>query len=758
MNPLSSIFEGDVNITLPCNSSLYGNGSLYVVNNGTFYGSTNSISPTTGTLVVYGGLGINLNSVFGENISVLYGTSYLTSTIIDTTNGIVSVTGGNAVSIAVGNSSQFIVTGGTLTLTSNTQNVYINGGANSSSAIQLNATNSAGGIQLNSGNGIGGISLISGSGGISNYTSSGALILTCNNANAYLINNTYVNNQNISIELNGATDSQLLIQSSGINQSMSAILINTTNTAGNINLSNYNGLGNGSININTGTGGLNIYTNTGGNLNIITQAANANYLINSNGISGQIMTIGITSANINANNSSLILTSSGINSAININTTNTAGNININQVLYSNASINIFSGMGGFKVKTQTGGSIIMNCYGNNSYYQNFTTNNNQDLTVSVTGGTQSRVNIISDGTTTDAININSTGGIYGYSNGPISFQTTNMLQLATNNSGTPVQIGTPSSTTTIFGNLDVKGTTTNIESVVVTIDDNIITVNNAPAGTSNGGIGIKRYQYANNIYAGDVVQDTPDETGILQTGTMTSITLPFTSNTLDNYYKDWWIMIISGTGAGQVRQIKSYTGLTKVAIIYSTADQTTQVPVQGLDFLTTCDNTSGYSLFPCSMEFMIWNEFVNEFQFGCAPNASNNTLNHFANVQMNNIIANNINTNTINNSTADIITTITLTNNSTTSVAITAFPNNYGCYIVMVEDQVSNGAYAIFNIGRNSYSGNCGNVVRTISIKGANNEMLDISWSANSYPALLYRPSKNISGTTTYNVKIISI
>lgn len=754
-NPLSSIFEGDVNITLPCNTSLYGPGNLNVVNNGSFYGTTDSTSPISGALVVYGGLGVNLNANFGQTLSVLYGTSNLTSTIIDTTNGPVTVTGGNMVSISVGGSSQFVVTQGTLTLTSQVQNVYINGGANSGAAISLTATNNAGGILLQSGSGIGGVSTISGSGGITAFSSSGTISMTCNNASMYLTNNTLVDNQNISIQVNGNTNSKLLLQSSGI---YSAIVLNTTNTGGTITISNNNGLGNGSINMNTGTGGINIYTNTSGNTNIITRAANANFLITSP-TSPQTMTIGITSANTIANASALVLTSSGTNNAISIVSTNTSGNIMISQASYSNGGVNVFAGMGGFNVVTQTGGSVNVDCYGNVSNYTNYTTNNGQDMSISVLGGTQSRVNIICDGTTSDAVNIYSTGGIYGYSDGPISFQSSDIIQIATNNAGTGVQIGTPTSVTTIIGNLDVKGTTTSIESINVTIDDNIIIVNNAPSGTSNGGLGIKRWQYANNISAGDVVQDTPDETGTLQAAnTVTSITLPFTSNALDSYYNDYWIMITSGTGAGQVRKIKSYTGITKVAVIYGTADQTTQVPVEGLDFLTTPNNTSGYSLFPCGYEFMIWNEFTNEFEFGCAPNTTNNSLNHYANVKMNNITATNINTTTINNSTADIITSVVLTNNSLTHVSITAFPNNYGVYTVMVADQVSNGAFATFTIARNSYSGNCGVCNRIVNCKGSNGEMVDMSWPSNSNPQLYYRPSKQINGTTTYNIKIISI
>lgn len=74
--------------------------------------------------------------------------------------------------------------------------------------------------------------------------------------------------------------------------------------------------------------------------------------------------------------------------------------------------------------------------------------------------------------------------------------------------------------------------------------------------------------------------------TGVLQAATSTTVTLSATSSTSDNYYNDTTIAIRSGTGAGQVRQISSYVGSTKVATLYEA-------------WTTTPDNTSAYEILP---------------------------------------------------------------------------------------------------------------------------------------------------------------
>jgi len=767
--PLSTIFEGDVTLGLSSDITQFGYGDLNVNRRGWFFGTEDSVSPTTGTLVCYGGLGIKLNSQFGGDINVLYGTSYLTSTLIDTTNGLMSVTGGNKVYIQVGDESQFITTGGNLTLSSLTQNTILKAGLNSDSAIQITAIDPAGGIRILSGSDIGVINMISGSGGINGFSSSGNINLTSNNGSISISNNTLSDNQNLSIQLNNNTDSQLLIQSAGTNVTRSALVINTTNTAGNIYVTNCSrGTGNGSINLLSGTGGINLKASTTGNINLTAQSGNMNLILNSStSYPGQILTVAVQ----NTSDSALVLSSSGINvtnTALQLVTTNTAGNISISQAPYSMGAVNTLTGRGGFNVVTQTGGSVTINAYGNTSLYTNSTTDDYQDLTVSVTGNTKSRVNIKSEGTTYDAINISSTGGIYAVSNGPVNIESKDIssgIKIGTDISNIPIYLGTPSSTTTVYGNFDVKGTTTTIESVTMTVVDNVVVVNNAPSGTSNGGLGIKRWQPANNTGIGDVVIDTPDETGTLMGGnTATTFVLPSTSSGVDNYYSGWWIKLISGTGANQVRKVRSYIGATKKATIYSTSDQSDPTvlnnisPIEGMNFLTIPDNTTVYGLYPCGYEFMIWDESLNEFSFGCSPNASGNSLVHYSNLQVNNVTANNVNCNTINNSTADIVTTVTLTNNSTTPVIVNTFPNNYGVYMVMVEPVINTGAYAVFTIGRNGWNGSSGVVARLTSVKGVNNEQLDMQWPANSYPQLLYRPSKGINGTSQYTLKIISI
>jgi hypothetical protein len=396
-----------------------------------------------------------------------------------------------------------------------------------------------------------------------------------------------------------------------------------------------------------------------------------------------------------------------------------------------------------------------------------------QDLTVSVTGNTQSRVNMISEGTTYDAININSTGGIYAYSDGPINIQSNNSangIKIGTDISNIPIYIGTPSNTTTVYGNLDVKGVTTTVESVTVTIKDNILIVNNAPSGTADGGLAIKRYQSANDSSYGDVIADIPDHSGIVQSSnnTITTVHLSLDASNVDNYYAGWWIKITGGTGENQVRRIRSYSGSTRIAIIYSTVDQNgildNPIPQEGLDFSTIPDVTSTYSLYPCEFVMLIWDESRDEFAFVCSnQNPSDNTsIVHYSDLHANDIIANNVTLNTINGSDADITTYVTLNNNSTAPVTISGFPKKYGVYQVFVKpssESDTTRTHAIFTICRVNVSNIPGTVIRIISVKGVYNDQLDIQWPNDSLPQLLYRPYPNgISGSTTFKLKIVSL
>jgi hypothetical protein len=363
----------------------------------------------------------------------------------------------------------------------------------------------------------------------------------------------------------------LKIQSDGKNLTVPAIKITSVNTAGNISVSNADGLGAGNISIATGSGGYTLQTNTSGPISMSSRAAPTTMTVDSAG-PNQNLTMQV----VGTTNSTLFLKSSGTSNAISLETTNVSGNIYITQPALSSGKVETFTGYGGYIVGTQTGGTIQMTAHGATSLYTNSTIADNQDLTVSVTGDTNSKVIISSSGTGPQAVKLEATsptGGIYLTANGVVQLESNHYgsgVQIATGNLGIPVHIGTNTSTTTIHGDLNVKGVTTTVESTVVTIDDNIITVNNAPASTSDGGIAIKRYQTANDAGTGDVVSDTAEESGSVQNGgnTSTTIKLDITANNTNDYYKGWWIKITGGTGANQVRKIKSYVGATRIATV----------------------------------------------------------------------------------------------------------------------------------------------------------------------------------------------
>lgn len=124
-----------------------------------------------------------------------------------------------------------------------------------------------------------------------------------------------------------------------------------------------------------------------------------------------------------------------------------------------------------------------------------------------------------------------------------------------------------------ITGDLTVHGKTTSVESTVVDIKDNIIQLNSGPQGTKDGGISINRYQIDNDDADGDVVNDVIAETIILQDQTgISNMEVRFSpsASALDDYYKGYWIKVGSGFAVRQVRQIVSYNGTTKIAVISS--------------------------------------------------------------------------------------------------------------------------------------------------------------------------------------------
>lgn len=769
--PLATIFHGDVTLEQGSDVTQFGYGDININRKVIIKGTEDSNGLTSiGSLLVNGGGKIDKSLYIGMDLNVS-GVTRLQETHISTNDGPFTVTGGNSVSISVGASSYFRSTDGTLTLSADNNVISLYGGSNNASAVDIKATHTNGGVQVLSGSS-GKVSLISGSGGLEGTTSNGNLTLTSNNGVGSFVVNSVSDNQDLRLLLTGNTDSQIKIESSGNNTTKDSILINTTNTNGNIVLSNSNGLGSGSISILAGSSGFDLTTNTSGPISLLAQAAPASFFVNAS-TSGQHMNIGINGP---AYNSTLFLSGAGEQNAIQIQSTHSSGNIYItNHTSGSSGKVDILTGSGGL-LATASSGSIVMTAHGASSTYTNATTADNQNLTVSVTGNTNSKVIIESSGKSNQAVLLQTThssGGIYMNANGPVNIQSSdnsNGINIGTANT-VPITIGTNMSTTTVKGDLVVQGTTTTVESTVVTIEDNILLLNSAPLGTSDGGIAIKRYQEANDSNQGDVIQDSPELTGVVQGASLTTITLDMTASNVNDYYNGYWLKITGGQGANQVRRIKSYNGSTRVATIYDDTDQLYDEsnipipPIEGKSFSTTplaMDST--YALFPCQFVMSIWDESEDEFALICSSTSPDETANiaHYADLHINDLTANSIDVGFINGSLADITTTVQLNDGNTDPVEITGLPNNYGVYLLFVRPvSSSHRSHSIFMIGRVNENSTPGTVVRIISVKGTQYDQLDMQWPAGSNPQLLYRspPLGGINGVyTSFKVKLISL
>lgn len=765
MSYLGPLFEGDFNIGPSTDHDQFGYGDLSVHRNVIIHGDINSTgSPSEGSLLLSGGALINKNVHIKGQLNVLYDTTNLTETHINTDNGATTITGGNGLHVSVGDESYIISTGGHLTMESNSKKLNLFAGYNGAGAIDIHSKHIQGGIRLLTETN-GKVDIITGNGGIIGVTSSGNIAMTANNESASFNVNSSTGNQNLSISLNGLTDSSLVIESSGINTTKRAMSILTTNTHGKMRISNVNGSGSGNIEILTGSGGYYVITNTGGNISQLSQGAGSSYNVSSNGVNQNldIILAGETASGI-------YIKSEGITDAINIETTNTAGNIVIRNKTGSVGGVSIYSGISGF-LCSATGGPISITSYGGVSNYKNVTNANDQDLHISVEGDTKSKLKLSSTGKNSDAILLETTtntGGILINSRGEIGIQSETAINIGTSNENVPITLGTNTSVTTILGDLYVRGNTSSVDLQVVKVDDNILTFNNAPYGISDGGFAIKRYQPANDTAQGVVVTDTAVVTGNIRNieNTSTTTTLATNASSVDDYYKGWWIKITGGQGVGQVRKVKSYNSYDKILTIYSSYDQVNELgnpqPVEGLDFNTTLDSSSQYALYPCHYVMNIWDESAKEFAFICSstnPADSQPVISHYSNLHINNLTSNAITTAYINNSPADITTTVTLGDNGTVPVEITDLPEKYGMYMVFVKPATNNlRTHAIFTIGRLNDQNYTGQSNRIFSIKGTQGEQVGIQWRANEKPELMYRTPPRVDGSTDYKLRITSL
>ena len=188
-----------------------------------------------------------------------------------------------------------------------------------------------------------------------------------------------------------------------------------------------------------------------------------------------------------------------------------------------------------------------------------------------------------------------------------------------------------------VNGNLTINGTTITVNSTNVSIEDNILQLNYIPTGPADSGLQMSRYQIANNVGSGDIVNDSVAFAGSIQTGSTNLNIIINSSQTTNGYYIGYWIKIISGTLINQVRQIIAYNGSTKTITLQTSL---TTAPTAG-DLINLYGNVYAINIF---------NQATNSFQLGFANSTTAAAVNFVtaANLILGNLTSNLITSNNI--------------------------------------------------------------------------------------------------------------
>jgi hypothetical protein len=837
MSSANATIEGDFYVYTSDVPAQYGDGTVHVETGLRVYGTTDSTSISTGAVQISGGVGVTKSVFVGDALTVV-GWSQLKQTTINTTTGVFSVTGSGAYQIDVSASSYIKTSGGanTLTLDAQSGDLFLNG----NSSVQVNSANggisldangtsnftttgayeiqiastlgralltsgqtAADAVKLNASASGGGVDIVSGTGGFTAATT-GAITMTAQHTASSISLATNGAAQDLSISVTGATDSSLFLTSSGTG--VDALELATT--AGSMVINSAAAL---AIDAAAAASHLSLAT-TGAAQDLtvsVTGATNSSLVLASSGTGTDALQV-TTSAGgmVISSAAALAVDASGAASHLTLATTGDAQDLTVSVTGATNSSLVLSStgtGTDALQVTTTAGGMTInsanalaIDAAAAASHLTLATTGAAQDLTISVTGATNSSLVLASSGTAADALQVTaSAGGIQmTAATGGIVIDTSDTsagIKIG-GTAAVPVTIGnniSANNVVTIYGDLTVSGTTTFVNSQTVTVTDNILILNSSPVGSSDSGLLLKRYQSANNSGLGDVVQDTALATGTAQAGSATTITLAAGASASTDFYKGYWLKITSGTGSNQVRRIKAYNGTTKVATVYTTADETAtpSVPVEGLDFATTPDNTSVYALYGTTYAAFAYKENTDYFRFIYTPlapayggsfssvkdgnllvgnlsvtNTLNvDTINQYTSgagvtIETVNIKAGAItNVSSINGAPAPSVTTVALLDNANTPVNIPTTTTS-GAYMFLIKAVGNtNGSAGTFMASGTVTDG--GQIATVTRVASTTNERIQMKWLAGGQPQLYHQNQKTggTGATISYQVTIMS-
>jgi fibronectin-binding autotransporter adhesin len=249
----------------------------------------------------------------------------------------------------------------------------------------------------------------------------------------------------------------------------------------------------GGIDINAGNGGITIDTTNG--ISIDSQAESnfsvtgGNLILESDALTC-IQSSGTGSAGI-------IIGTDTVDQTINIGTGTGAKNITIGNTSNS-TSVDINTGTGGFSLDTASGGSISLDANGASSNFTLTSNGDGQDLTFALLGNYDSSIILDSQGTGTDAIKVNSSGGIDIDATKSINLTTTSTASDAIRlNTGGGLDVDT--SGTINFATADNTGGAITLDAAFNNGGINISSGTQGIAMNSNGGlIGIGNWSGGN--------------------------------------------------------------------------------------------------------------------------------------------------------------------------------------------------------------------------------------------------------------------
>lgn len=129
---------------------------------------------------------------------------------------------------------------------------------------------------------------------------------------------------------------------------------------------------------------------------------------------------------------------------------------------------------------------------------------------------------------------------------------------------------------TTFYGKITHFGDFNSVTTSSTTLGDNVILLNASPAVTRDSGISVARYQIPNDNGQGDIVANTGNLLGLPSQSGMTSSQVKIGGSTDVSQY---WIRIMSGFSANQVRLISEFnvsTGIATLSTPFTSQNPTT--------------------------------------------------------------------------------------------------------------------------------------------------------------------------------------